>query len=101
MKKVILLSLFFVFGTAFAHEGHVHKIMGTVATVDQTHVEVKTTQGKTISIDFSPETIIHQGDKLTTPYAIKVGEKIVIHCMMTLDGKMVAQKIKLPIAKKK
>jgi hypothetical protein len=33
-----------------AHEGHAHKVMGTVSTLYENHLEVKATDGKTTMI---------------------------------------------------
>ena len=37
-------------GTIAAHEGHTHKVMGTVTSVQGKTVEVKTTDGKSVKV---------------------------------------------------
>lgn len=97
MKKVILLmSMFLISGNVLAHEGHHHKIMGTIISVDAAHVEVNATDGQTTSASLTPETTYHQGKTVDTQTDMKVGEKIVVMCMRGSDGKMTAMDVQLP-----
>lgn len=43
-------------GQALAHEGHAHKVMGTVVAADASHVEVETKDGKKASYLLSSDT---------------------------------------------
>lgn len=62
-----------------AHEGHAHKLMGTVSSVDGNHISVKTTDGKTVMVMVDAKTKITQGKTKTklTAAALKVGDRIV------------------------
>jgi hypothetical protein len=62
---------------ARAHEGHAHKVMGTVASIDGTNVMVKTTDGKTIMVMLDAKTKITQGKNKVEPAALKVGDRVV------------------------
>ena len=63
---------------AFAHGGETH-IMGTVTALDATHVEVKTKDGKNISILLNKETQYHKGTAAATSADLKVGDRAVVH----------------------
>ncbi len=62
---------------AMAHEGHVHKALGTVATIETKQIVVKTTDGKmlTVLLDAKTTTITRGKMKLDAS-ALKVGERV-------------------------
>lgn len=62
---------------AGAHGGHAHKVMGTVSSIEGTHVMVKTTDGKTVMVMLDGKTKITQGKTTVTSAALKVGDRIV------------------------
>jgi nitrate reductase NapAB chaperone NapD len=62
---------------ARAHEGHVHKVMGTVASIEGTNVMVKTADGKTVMVMLDAKTKITQGKNKVEPAALKVGDRVV------------------------
>jgi hypothetical protein len=72
-----------------AHEGHVHKMMGTVATRHENHLQVKAADGKTSTIVVNEKTKILRGTAKVTIDAIKTGERIVVSATETkgADGK--------------
>ena len=82
-----------------AHEGHAHKVMGTVTTVHENHLEVKATDGKTSTITLNEKTRIVRGKTKTTAADIKPAERVVVTAMQTKgkDGKttMVATEVRL------
>jgi len=63
---------------AMAHEGHTHKALGVVSSVQGSQVEVKTTDGKTIKVTLDAKTAITRGKTTLTPAALKVGERVSI-----------------------
>jgi len=63
--------------SARAHEGHAHKAMGTIASVQGNNLMVKTTDGKTVMVMLDAKTKITQGKATVDPSALKVGERIV------------------------
>jgi hypothetical protein len=86
-----------------AHGGHTHKVMGTVASVQGTHVEVKTTDGKTVMVMLDAKTAITRGKDKLDAAALKVGERVSIDYMQEKDMNM-ARTVKLgtaPAAAKK
>ena len=87
-------------GYALAHEGH--KVMGTVATLHENHLEVKATGGKTSMIILNEKTKILRGKAKVKVEEIKVGERVVVTATETKgkDGKatLVATEIRLGTA---
>ena len=51
-----LSLLMFTASRSFAHEGHDHKLMGTVVVAAADHLVLKDTTGKDVTIRVSPET---------------------------------------------
>lgn len=82
-----------------AHEGHAHKVMGTVAMRHENHLEVKATDGKTSTITLNEKTKILRGKTRVKVDEIKPGERVVITATETKgkDGKatMVATEVRL------
>ncbi len=62
---------------ALAHEGHAHKAMGTISSVQGNNVMVKTTTGKTVMVMLDAKTKITQGKTTVPVSALKVGDRIV------------------------
>ena len=61
-----------------AHEGHEHKVMGKVVTIDEKMIEVESTDGKKVSGVLSADTK-YLRDKTPAGRAdVKVGERVVI-----------------------
>ena len=87
----------------WAHEGHTHKVMGTVSSVQGNHVEVKETDGKTVMVMLDDKTTIMRGKTKVDAAALKAGDRISIDAMQEKDM-MMAKAIKLgvvPAAAKK
>ena len=63
---------------ARAHEGHAHKVMGTVSSVEGNHVMVKTADGKTVMIMLDSKTTITRGKTKLDATALKAGERVVV-----------------------
>ena len=84
---------------ARAHEGHVHKVMGTVATRHENHLEVRATDGKNSTITLNEKTRILRGRTKATVEDIKPGERVVVTATETKgkDGRpsLIATEIRL------
>lgn len=84
---------------AIAHEGHAHKMMGTVATVNDHRLEVKAVDGKTAAVTLNEKTKILRGKAPATLQDIKAGERVVVTAMEQkgADGKpeMIASEVRL------
>jgi hypothetical protein len=62
---------------ATAHEGHAHKVMGTVTSVQGSNLMVKGTDGKSVMVMLDAKTKITQGKTKVELAAIKVGDRVV------------------------
>lgn len=76
--RLIQIVLLFVAAVAFAHEGHTHKIMGTVTAVDNEQVTVRATDGKAVSIRLDADTKYRKGDEPGAAADLKVGSRVVV-----------------------
>ena len=77
-----------------AHDGHKHTVMGTVTTLRDTHLEVKTIEGKTVEILVNAKTSVVRGKTRLDLAAVKEGQRVVVDVG---DGKppLSAKEIKL------
>jgi hypothetical protein len=84
---------------ASAHEGHAHKIMGTVSMHHENHLEIKATDGKISTITLNDKTKIVRGKAKVMADEIQTGERVVVTANETKgkDGKttMIATEIRL------
>ena len=60
-----------------AHEGHAHKVMGTVSSVDGSNLMVKTADGKTVMVMLDAKTKVTQGKTKFDAKALKIGDRVV------------------------
>jgi len=98
MKKTLFAALVTIALTslAFAHGNTVH-ILGTVTSVSDHSITVKTTTGDTKTIDVLSETKILKGDATVTLKDIQVGDRVSIHAGNEND-KLHAEEIKIGAA---
>lgn len=85
-----------------AHEGHAHKVMGTVSTLHENHLEVTATDGKTSTITLNEKTKLLRGKTKVKVEDIKPGERVVVTATETKskDGKttMIATEVRVGAA---
>lgn len=100
MRKILtLLGLAAVAAlpsAALAHEGHAHKMMGTITAVhgEMKHVEIKTTAGKSDGFYVSDTTKYLQGSKAIALSDLKPGQRVVVTA--TTEGdKMTATTVRV------
>ena len=79
---------------ARAHEGHAHKVMGTIVMRHENHLEVRTKDGKTVTITMNEKTSVLRGKQKLDREALKAGERVVVDVG---NGKapMTAREVKL------
>jgi hypothetical protein len=84
---------------AFAHEGHAHKLMGTVTSVhtETSHVEVKTVDGKAADFYVTPETKYSSGAKAATVKDLVAGARVSVTTKM-VGAKTFATEVKIGTA---
>ena len=64
--------------TAWAHEGHAHKLMGSVTMAAADHLMIKTTDGKDATIMVNAKTKVLRGKTAITSADIKPGARVVV-----------------------
>ena len=103
MKRWIVAVVIALMGApvavSLAHEGHEHRIMGTVSMRHEFHLEVKATDGKTTVLTLNDKTKVRRGDAAVTLDSIKPGERVVVTAVESKgkDGKpvMIASEVRL------
>lgn len=63
---------------ARAHEGHAHKVMGTLAARHDNHLEIKTKEGKTVTVVLNEKTTFVRGKAKADGKTLNVGERVVV-----------------------
>jgi len=76
-----------------AHEGHDHKVMGTVTMAMADHIVVKDTAGKDVTIQVAKTTRVKAKPAMKVE-EIKAGTRVVITAAMQKD-KMIAKEIQV------
>jgi hypothetical protein len=93
-----VLSLALLPTIATAHGGEEH-VIGTVATISDASVTVKTTAGKSVEVAFDPKMTTYVRAKTPIQKSdIKVGDRVVIHAM-EVDEKLVAHSVEVGATK--
>lgn len=83
---------------ARAHEGHEHKVMGTVTMAAADHVMVKDKDGKDVTVYLKTDTKIVRGKTKVKAADIKTNMRVVITAVTEKDKdreKMVAKSVEL------
>jgi hypothetical protein len=81
MTKVVLLvglALLFAPIGLGAHEGHLHRYMGTIATASDSQLSLKTTEGKTLTFKLDEKTRISKGKAAGGAKDLVPGERAVV-----------------------
>jgi hypothetical protein len=64
---------------ATAHEGHDHKIMGTISAISADRIEVKDTDARIVSISLNAKTKVLRGKTAIKVADLKEGERVVVN----------------------
>jgi hypothetical protein len=81
-------------GTVLAHDGHSHTLMGTVAKVSATQLEVKTKDGTLERVVTTEKTTVTRGKSTVELTDIVIGDRVVID-VGTGKAPVTARSIKL------
>ena len=97
MKKAVLLMILALALAPFAsaHEGHDHRIMGTVAAMHGNALDVKGTDGKLSTISLTDKTKIMQGTTVMKTTDIKAGDRVVVIASGGGRAPFVAKEVRL------
>lgn len=84
MRRVLVsvCAVLFAAVALSAHEGHLHKVMGAVAAVQATRLDVKATDGKLTTVVLDGTTKVVRGTTVIKAADLKPGDRIVVSYMM-------------------
>jgi len=88
-----ILALALLPTIVLAHGGEEH-VIGTVTTISDTSVTVKTTAGKLMTVGFDAKTTFARADQPMPKADIKVGDRVVIHAV-EVNEKLVAHTVEI------
>jgi len=95
MKRVLTVlgvaALLALPGRLAAHEGHVHKVMGTVAAVDASHIEVDTKDAGKQSYALTKDTRYRKGKATAAASDVKLGARVVLSVVEEHGAKSVTE----------
>jgi hypothetical protein len=97
MIATALMAVLVLPSAAWSHEGHMHKALGTIASVQGEHVQIKTTDGKTVTVMLDKKTTVTRGKDKLDATALKVGERVSVD-YMEQNKMMMAHAFKLGTA---
>lgn len=80
MKSLARVAVALVLACAplAAHEGHVHRYMGTIASASNSQLSLKTTDGKTVTFKLDETTRILRGKAAAGVKDLEPGERAVV-----------------------
>ena len=84
MATLIVCSSMLFATTGWTHGGNQH-VMGSVTAIDATHLDVKTPEGKTVSVMLTDKTTFASKNTPPTPRP-KVGDRVVIDVVKDGNG---------------
>ena len=82
---------------AVAHEGHAHKVMGTITMAAADHVMLKDKDGKDVTIKVTKDTKVKAKPAMKVE-EIKPGTRVVVSAFVEKDKSMRAQTIEVGAA---
>src|SRR5687768_501840 len=99
----ILVAALAIPVAARAHEGHAHKVMGTLVARQDNRLQLKTTDGKVVTVVVTDKTTFARGKQKVDAAALKVGERVVIEVAGEKDmtAKVVTMAAPAPATAKK
>lgn len=92
MASVTVMAALALPAVSWAHGGHAHKVMGTIAAVTANQLDVKATDGKTVTIALDAKTVYLQGKTKVDAKMLKVGERIVVEAEQPAGAKVMTAK---------
>ena len=87
MKETLfaLLLAIAIAPVARGHEGHEHKVMGTVTMAAVDHIMVKTTEDKEVTIQVTKDTKVMKGEAAMKTEDIDAGTRVVVTAVTEKD----------------
>ena len=100
MKKLMSIALCLAASTsltAFAHEGHAHKVMGTVVSITAEQIEVSNPEGKKETLPLTKETTFKKDKAVAAAKDVVVGARVVLS-VVEKEGKKVVSEVVIGVA---
>lgn len=94
---LVAIALVTGVGVTWAHDGHAHKIMGTVTARQDKQFDVKTPSGETLSIAINEKTTVIRQKKKADLSEVQVGRRVVVDIGNGEDP-LIAHEIELGVA---
>ena len=91
-----ILAVVLTSTVASAHGGEEH-VIGTVTSISDTSVTIKTTAGKMVGVGFDAQTTFARAKQTIQKSDIKVGDRVVIHAK-EVNEKLVAHTVEIGAA---
>jgi len=92
MIRPLSATLMFLFSLSLAsavvmsaHDGHDHKVMGTITMAAADHVMLKTTDGKNVTIQVTKDTKVTRDSQTMKAQDIAVGARVVVTAVSEND----------------
>jgi hypothetical protein len=108
MRKIVALGVVLVAALAIpfavrAHEGHPHNVMGTVTARNGNDVEVKTPDGKSLTVVLTDKTTFSRNKQKVDGTDVKAGVRVVVDVVGEKDmtAKAVTLSALAPVAARK
>jgi len=108
MRKMVALGVVLAAALAIpfavrAHEGHPHKVMGTVTARNGNDVEVKTPDGKSLTVVLTDKTTFSRNKQKVDGTDVKAGVRVVVDVVGEKDmtAKAVTLSALVPVAARK
>ncbi len=102
-RRLVVMVLMFVVVAlgggvgVLAHEGHEHKVMGTVTMAMADHIALKDKEGKEVTIKVTKDTKVKAKPAIKVE-DIKVGTRVVVTAVQEKDKSMTAKAIEVGVA---
>jgi IS5 family transposase len=92
MAGAALLGLLTMPALTWAHEGHAHQVLGTIAAVTDAQLDVKTTDGKVVAVTLDAKTVYRLGKVKADAAMLKTGERVVVEAEQPAGAKLMTAK---------
>lgn len=96
LQAAAICAALIISQAAIAHGGLEH-VMGTVVSISDTSITVKTTAGKSVDVALDAKTTFAKNDQAVKLDGIKVGDRVVIHAEKT-GAKLIAHTVEVGAA---
>lgn len=95
---VALIVAFAFPSVMLAHEGHAHRVMGTVSAITATQLDIRTGDGTMVVVALDAKTVYQSGKTKVDAKLLKVGGRVVVSALLAEGAKIAtAQTVQLAV----